>query len=251
MGRVCIEPIVKSQLQLFATTIKASPDMKLFATYFSNVALGVVLAFSALPALAVGDNKPEAGKPVPAKVVPVAYKPDLVKGQASFAACVACHGADGNSGTPANPKLAQQHPEYLVKQLQEYKAGKRANAIMTGIASTLSEEDMKNIAFWVTANKAKLGSASDKDLGALGERIYRGGIAERQISACAGCHSPNGVGIPAQYPRLSGQHAEYTAAQLTYFRDGIRKNNLQMTQVAAKLNDREIKALADYIAGLR
>ena len=88
-------------------------------------------------------------------------------------------------------------------------------------------------------------------MAALGEKIYRGGIQERQIAACAGCHSPNGAGIPAQYPRLSGQHAEYTAAQLTYFRDGIRKNNLQMTQNAAKLNDREIKALADYIAGLR
>ena len=225
--------------------------MKLFATYFSSAALGAVLAFSTLSALAVGDNKPEAVKPTPAKVVPAAYKPDLAKGQASFATCAGCHGVDGNSAAPANPKLAQQHPEYLVKQLQEYKSGKRANAIMTGMAATLSEEDMKNIAYWVTANKAKLGSATDKDLVALGERIYRGGVAERQITACAGCHSPNGAGIPAQYPRLSGQQAEYTAAQLTYFRDGIRKNNLQMTQIAAKLNDREIKALADYIAGLR
>ncbi|MFZ9334630.1 MAG: c-type cytochrome, partial [Burkholderiaceae bacterium] len=85
----------------------------------------------------------------------------------------------------------------------------------------------------------------------LGERIWRGGIADRQVAACAGCHSPNGAGIPSQYPRLSAQHADYTAAQLTAFRDGVRKNNLQMTQVAAKLNDREIKALSDYIAGLR
>ena len=122
---------------------------------------------------------------------------------------------------------------------------------MAGIAGGLTEDDMKNIAFWVTTNKAKLGAATDKDLVALGERIYRGGIQERQITACAGCHSPNGAGIPAMYPRLSGQHAEYTATQLTYFRDGIRKNNLIMTQVAARLNDREIKALADYIAGLR
>jgi cytochrome c553 len=86
---------------------------------------------------------------------------------------------------------------------------------------------------------------------ALGERIYRGGIQDRQIAACASCHSPNGAGMPAQYPRLSGQHADYTAAQLVYFRDGVRKNNLQMTQVAAKMNDREIKAVSDYIAGLR
>ena len=212
--------------------------MKLFVTSL----LSAVLALSAAASLAAG--------PAPAAAEPKA-KPDLVKGQASFATCAGCHGADGNSGTPANPKLAQQHPEYIVKQLQEYKSGKRANAIMSGIAAGLTEEDMKNIAFWVTTNKAKPGNATDKELVALGERIYRGGIKERQITACAGCHSPNGAGIPAQYPRLSGQHAEYTAAQLTYFRDGIRKNNLIMTQAAARLNDREIKALADYIAGLR
>jgi cytochrome c553 len=110
---------------------------------------------------------------------------------------------------------------------------------------------MRNIAFWVTSKTAKPGFAKDKELVALGERIYRGGIADRQVPACAGCHSPNGAGIPSQYPRLSGQHAEYIVAQLTAFRDGVRKNSLQMNQVAAKLNDREIKAVADYIAGLR
>ena len=178
-------------------------------------------------------------------------KPDLAQGEARFAACAACHGADGNSGSPANPKLAQQHPEYLVKQLQEYKSGKRANAIMQGMAATLEEADMKNIAAWLTTQKAKPGFAKDKELVALGERIWRGGIADRQIAACAGCHSPNGAGIPSQYPRLAGQHADYTTAQLTYFRDGVRKNNVQMTQVAAKLNDREIRAVSDYVAGLR
>ena len=110
---------------------------------------------------------------------------------------------------------------------------------------------MKNISAWLSAQKATPGTSSDKNLVALGERIYRGGIADRQIAACAGCHSPNGAGIPSQYPRLSGQHADYTAAQLTAFRDGVRLNSLQMTQVASKLNDREIKAVADYIAGLR
>ncbi len=179
-------------------------------------------------------------------------KPDLAKGEASFGAvCAACHGADGNSGTPANPKLAQQHPEYLVKQLQEFKSGKRNNAIMKGFASTLSDEDMRNIAYWVGSKKAKPGSATDKTLVQMGERIYRGGIADRQVPACAGCHSPNGAGIPAQFPRVSGQHAEYAAAQLTAFRDGVRKNSAQMTTIAAKLNDREIKAVSDYIAGLR
>ena len=181
-----------------------------------------------------------------------AAKPDLAKGEATFTAvCAACHGADGNSPTPAYPKLAQQHPEYLVKQLQEFKSGKRANAVMVGFATMLSDEDMKNVAYWVAAKKAAAGSASDKTLVQLGEKIYRGGIADRQIAACAGCHSPNGAGIPSQYPRLSGQHADYAAAQLTAFRDGVRQNSLQMTQVAAKLNDREIKAVADYEAGLR
>ncbi len=190
--------------------------------------------------------KAEAAKE-PAKVA----KPDLAKGEASFTAvCAACHGDKGNSGTPVNPKLAQQHPQYLIKQLQDFKSGKRANPIMSGFAATLSDDDMKNIAYWVTANKAKDGFAKDKDLVALGERIYRGGIADRAIAACAGCHSPNGAGIPAQYPRLGGQHADYTESQLKAFRDGGRKNSPQMTDVAAKLNDREIKAVADYIAGL-
>jgi cytochrome c553 len=139
----------------------------------------------------------------------------------------------------------------LVKQLQEFKSDKRANAIMKGFASALTEDDMRNISFWVTSKPAKSGFAKDKELVTLGERIYRGGIADRQVPACAGCHSPNGAGIPSQYPRLSGQHAEYSVAQLTSFRDGVRKNSLQMNQVAAKLNDREIKAVADYIAGLR
>jgi cytochrome c553 len=211
--------------------------------------LASLLITAALAASAVSVLAQEAApKAVPAK----AAKPDLAKGEASFTAvCAACHGADGNSGTPANPKLAQQHPEYTVKQLQEFKSGKRANAVMSGMAATLSDADMKNIAYWLASKTAKPGFAKDKELVALGERIYRGGIADRQIAACAGCHSPNGAGIPAQYPRVGGQHADYTAAQLTGFRDGIRKNALQMTQVAAKLNDREIKAVSDYIAGLR
>lgn len=186
------------------------------------------------------------------EAAPAKFKPDLAKGEALFGAvCAACHGADGNSPTPAYPKLAQQHPEYLVKQLIEFKSDKRANAIMKGFAATLSEDDMKNIAYWVGAKPGTPGFAKDKATVSLGERIYRGGIADRQVAACAGCHSPNGAGIPAQYPRLAGQHADYAVAQLTAFRDGVRNNSAQMTGVAAKMNDREIKAVADYIAGLR
>jgi len=210
--------------------------MKSFAPLFFVAAM-LASAFSA------SANAAESAK---------AAQPDLAKGEASYGAvCAACHGADGNSGTPTFPKLAQQHPQYLVKQLQEFKSGKRANAIMMGFASALSEDDMRNISFWLASKAAKPGFAKDKEAVALGERIYRGGIADRQVPACAGCHSPNGAGIPAQYPRIGGQHAEYAASQLTALRDGVRKNSLQMNQIAAKLNDREIKALADYVAGLR
>ena len=209
--------------------------MKLFASLLIAAAL-------VAPVFSAHANEPAAK----------AAKPDMAKGEATFTAvCASCHGADGNSGSPANPKLAQQHPDYIVKQLQEFKSGKRANAIMSGMVAALSDNDMKNIAAWVGSKQAKPGFAKDKELVTLGERIYRGGIADRQVPACAGCHAPNGAGIPAQYPRLSGQHAEYAVAQLTSFRDGGRKNSLQMTQVAAKMNDREIKAVSDYIAGLR
>jgi len=178
-------------------------------------------------------------------------KPDLAKGQASFEVCVACHAADGNATLIPNPKLAQQHPQYLIKQLEEFKSGKRNDPAMAGMAALLSEEDVRNVAWWLASQKATPGQAKDKELVLLGERIYRGGIQERNIAACAGCHSPNGAGIPSQYPRLSGQHAEYTIKQLTDFRDGKRGNNVQMRDVAAKLNDMEIRAVSDYIAGLR
>ena len=185
------------------------------------------------------------------EAVPAA-KADLAKGEAtSNGVCVACHTNDGSRGSPANPILQGQHPEYLAKQLAEFKAGKRDNAIMKGFASTLSDDDMKNVAAYYASKQAKTGFAKNKELVALGEKIYRGGIADRNIPACSGCHSPSGAGMPSQYPRLAGQHADYTEVQLTAFRGGVRKNNLQMTGVAAKLNDREIKAVSDYIAGLR
>jgi cytochrome c553 len=236
------------------------PTMKLIAQLFTPLFAPLVLAAALIAPAATtfaAETKPDGAAqagampaaPAPAPAAPA--KPDLAKGEASFAVCSACHGVDGNSAIPANPKLAQQHPEYLIKQLQEFKSGKRNNAIMKGFAAALSDDDMRNIAYWATSKKAKAGFAKDKELVSQGERIYRGGIADRQVPACAACHSPNGAGLPAQYPRMGGQHADYTAAQLTSFRDGVRKNSLQMTQVAAKLNDREIKAVADYIAGLR
>jgi cytochrome c553 len=179
------------------------------------------------------------------------FKADPAKGATLAATCMACHTADGTRGAVANPILQGQHPEYLVKQLQEFKAGKRVNAIMQGMAAPLSEEDMKHIAAFYAGKQAKLGFARNKETVLLGEKIYRGGIAERSVPACAGCHSPNGAGIPAQYPRLGGQHAEYTEAQLVAFRSGARANNVQMAVIAGKMNDKEIKAVSDYVAGLR
>lgn len=202
--------------------------------------MAAALAAPAIPAFAQGSAPAQPAKP------------DLAKGEASYAAvCAACHAADGNSTIAVNPMLAQQHPEYLVKQLKEFKSGKRADPVMQGMAAMLSDDDMRNVAAWLASQKAKEGFAKDKDLVSLGERIYRGGIQDRHIAACAGCHSPNGAGIPAQYPRLSGQHADYTVKQMVAFRDGTRANNAVMQGVAAKMNDREIKAVSDYIAGLR
>lgn len=224
--------------------------MKLFAHFLLAALLGIAASAS----FAADEH---AAKPA-AEAPPKAAKPDPAKGDILFntapansVSCASCHNADGNSAIATNPKLAQQHPEYIFKQLQDFQSGKRKSAIMKPMVAGLSEEDMRNIAWFVGSKKIKTGYSKDKDLVALGERIFRGGIAERQIPACAGCHSPNGAGIPAQYPRLGGQHADYTAAQLVMFRDDVRLNSPQMHGVAAKLNDREIKAVADYIAGLR
>ncbi len=180
-----------------------------------------------------------------------AFKADAAKGQALATTCMACHTADGTRGSPANPILQGQHPEYIVKQLQEFKSGKRKNAVMSGMVAALSDDDMKQLGAFYGGKTAKPGFAKSKDTLALGEKIYRGGILERQVPACAGCHTPSGAGMPAQYPRVGSQHGDYTEAQLIAFRAGTRGNSAQMVAIAGKLNDREIKAVSDYIAGLR
>jgi len=191
-----------------------------------------------------------AGSVLAAETKP-AFKADSAKGAAVAQVCSACHTVDGSRGAPANPILQGQHPEYLVKQLQEFKSGKRNNAVMKGFASTLSDEDMRHVAAFYAGKTAKPGAAKNKDTLRLGERIYRGGITDKAVPACAGCHGPTGAGIPAQYPRLGGQHADYTESQMNAFRAGTRANNAQMMAIAAKLSDTEIKAVSDYIAGLR
>ncbi len=167
--------------------------------------------------------------------------------------CVACHGADGNSPLSANPNLAGQHAGYLYKQLTEYKAGARANAIMAGMVASLSDEDMRNLAAFYASKPAKQGFAGNLELVTTGQQLYRAGVPAKGIAACAACHSPDGAGVPPQYPRVSGQHAEYTAAQLRAFRAGVRNNdvNAMMRMVAAQLSEAEIEALAEYISGLR
>lgn len=165
--------------------------------------------------------------------------------------CIACHGSDGNSVISLNPKLAAQHPEYIQKQLMEFKSGKRANAVMGGMAAGLSDEDMKNLAAYFSSQKLTLGSAKTNGKGSLGEKIYRGGIAATNVPACAACHGPTGAGLPKQFPRLQGQHADYTLAQLKTFRTGERANAPMMMTIATKMTDAEMAAVADYIQGLR
>ena len=219
--------------------------MKLLAPYLLAALLGCTVSLAAL----ADDAAPAAAAPAaPAKA-------DPAKGEALYngsgASCASCHGADGNSSIAANPKLAGQHVTYLEHQLHDFKSGKRKNAIMNAMAKPLSDDDIRNVSAFLASKKIKPGFAKEKDLVSLGEKIYRGGIAESNVPACAGCHSPNGAGIPVQYPRLGGQHAEYVSAQLMAFRDGVRTNNPVMPGVAARMNDREIKAVADYINGLR
>jgi cytochrome c553 len=206
-----------------------------------------IMALAAmLPALAAAAAEPP-------------FKGDAAKAQGiANQVCVACHAADGNSQIAVNPKLAGQIPEYLYKQLVNFKAatGKKAerdNPLMAGMVASLSTEDMRNLAAYYAAQKAKPGAAKSKDLVALGQKIYRGGIVGKGVAACASCHGPDGAGMPAQYPRLSGQHAEYLEAQLKAFRAGERANdsNNAMRGVAGKLSDREIQGVSDYIAGLR
>jgi cytochrome c553 len=189
-----------------------------------------------------------------------AVKADLAKGEAIYAngdaarsipACVSCHGAAGNSTIVQNPKLSAQHETYLYKQLANFKTPERSNPIMSPIAKALTDDEMKNIAAYLNAQAAKSGAAKNKDTVELGMHIYRAGIAEKSVPACAGCHSPNGAGIPAQFARLAGQHQDYTSAQLINFRAGARKNSPQMATIAKRLSDDEIKAVADYIAGLK
>lgn len=178
---------------------------------------------------------------------------DAAAGQAKAAVCAACHGPDGNSFNPEWPKLAGQHPDYIVKQLKDFKDGTRENVLMSPMAAPLSEQDMEDLAAFFASQTPQFGEA-DPELVAAGERLYRGGNLATGVSACTACHAPNGSGNPAaKFPSVSGQHAIYVVAQLQAFKTGARANDAgqMMRNIAAKMTDEEMKAVASYIQGLR
>ena len=188
----------------------------------------------------------------PASAQEAAAEAPMPKGQELFATCSACHGEDGNSLVPLYPSLAGQHPEYLMSQFLAFKKGVRQDETMQPFADMTSEEDAREAIAWVTSQKPKAPEATvSAEDAALGERIFRGGIVDRRSPSCAACHGPDGGGIAVQYPRIAGQGADYTSKQLTAFRDGARTTTQVMSDVAAKMNDKEIKAVSAYIASLR
>jgi cytochrome c553 len=187
-------------------------------------------------------------------------KPDLKHAkQIVDTVCAACHGADGNSAASANPNLAGQGAEYITRQLQHFKAGIRVNPVMGAIVATLTPEDMVALGIYFSQQKPKGGTAKDPTLIKTGQAVYRGGFSSNGLPACSACHSPNGAGIPKNYPRLAGQYADYTYAQLKAFKAGERGADKEgrdaqgkiMAAVAQRMTDEQMKALADYAAGLR
>ncbi len=177
---------------------------------------------------------------------------DISAGQEKTATCAACHGVDGNSLNPAWPKLAGLDADYLFTQMRAYQTGEREDMLMTPQAQALSEQDMLDLAAYYSSQEMQIGEV-DAALAEQGERIYRGGIAGKGVAACIACHGPAGNGIPASgYPRVGGQHAPYLADQLQRYRESTRANdpNRMMRDIAARMSDDEISAVAAYISGL-
>lgn len=192
-----------------------------------------ISAFAAVPAPSKGDPKAA----------------DAIVNQV----CAGCHGVDGNSPVTTNPSLAGQGHEYLNKQLADYKSGERKSAVMMGMVASLSSADMNNLSAYFAEKQAKPGTAKDKNKALLGQKIYRGGIQGSGVPACAACHGVKGQGIPVQFPRLAGQHADYTLDQLNKFRSSERTNDAakMMRVISAKMTPQEMEAVAQYIQGLR
>ena len=176
----------------------------------------------------------------------------LARGQQiAGAVCVACHGLDGMSAVPSNPNIAGMPEQYIAKQLELFKSGARKNPIMQGMAANLTVNDMQALGLYYFAQRAKSNAtARDKALAEKGQKIYRAGIPEQKVPACAGCHGGAGAGIPAAYPRLAGQWPEYTLTSLKNFAAGERKNT-QMHAIAGRMHETEMQAVAEYVAGMR
>ncbi len=208
------------------------------------------LAFS-LPALT--NEEPAGVKVGPVKIDPVKGEAIYTNGDATrnIIACISCHGAAGNSTISQNPKLAGQSAAYLAKQLHDFTGPSRSNTVMTMIAKALTPEDISNVSAYLNVQQPKPGAAKTREALELGKKIYRGGIASINVPACAGCHGPQGSGVPALFPRLAGQHQDYTAAQLVNFRSGGRTNSPEMTAISHRLREEEVNAVADYVAGLK
>ena len=238
-----------------------TPQISKLTSLRASFAALTICALTGISGLAIAADPAPAAPMADAKaVVPGKPKVDPAAGETLYSAgdptrgvvaCITCHGPKGQSAVSTWPKLSAQHAAYTAKQLRNYKDGTRANPIMMGMAATLTEQDMNNIAAFLVKQEPSLGVAQNKDAITLGQSIYRGGIAAKGVPACAGCHSPTGAGNPSQYPRLGGQWADYSSAQLLAFREGTRKNSSQLTTIATKLSDQEMKAVSDYIAGLR
>jgi len=210
--------------------------------------LVTLTVFGGLPAATAAPATTPAVKVDPARGGALYDAGDAARGLPS---CASCHGAAGNSSIVANPKLSGQFASYTHKQLVDFTTPNRQQPIMTTYARMLTAAEKKDIAAWLAAQAHKPGAAKNKDTVELGRKIYRGGIAERGVAACASCHGANASGIPAQYPRLAGQHQDYTTAQLEAFKSGARANSQQMTTLSQRMSTAEMRAVADYIAGLR
>ena len=186
-----------------------------------------------------------------------AYASDAKKGAAlAQGLCAACHASDGNSVIPSNPILAGQHYSYLKNQLNYFQVkegenkAKRENAVMLGIASGLSSDDIDNLSAYYSQQTIKPSYASNIELAKAGEVVYKAGDDIRGIPSCSSCHGPRGLGVPGQFPRISGQHATYTASTLKSYKNGSRANNKQMMAISSRLTEEQINALAEYLAGL-
>lgn len=229
----------------------------------SAVALAFALMTTALmaqdtppPAAAASAATPAGSTtPAPASAAEAAAKPgDASAGQAKAAVCGACHGLDGNSADAQYPKLAGQSEQYIVRQLTDFKSGKRQNPIMLGMATPLSTQDMHDIGAWFASQKSRPGVA-DQALVEPGQKLFRQGDSTRDIPACMACHSIDGRGNPgAMYPQLAGQHAQYIEATLKAWHDGVSwgsdTHSQIMPTIAKKLDAKDISALASYIEGL-